>query len=89
MQRIAQGIIAIPGAVIDGATGGAKKGLGGIFSVLSFLFGGGLFKIIGSFVKKIPKFALLGIPVFLLSLFDAEDFKKFGAFLKEKVMGKI
>ena len=40
LQRIAQGIIAIPGAVIDGATGGAKKGLGGIFSVLSFLFGG-------------------------------------------------
>ena len=36
LQRIAQGIIAIPGAVIDGATGGAKKGLGGIFSVLSF-----------------------------------------------------
>ena len=89
LQRSAQGIIAIPGAVIDGATGGAKKGLGGIFSVLSFLFGGGLFKIIGSFVKKIPKFALLGIPVLLLSLFDAEDFKKFGAFLKEKVIPRI
>ena len=89
LKRIADGITSLPSVVAEGAGAGAKKGLGGILSIFSFLFGGGLFKIIGSFVKKIPKFALLGLPVLLLSVFDAEDFKKFGAFLKEKVLPAI
>ena len=71
-----------------GAAGGAKKGFSAILGILSF-FSGGIFGKLFGLVKKIPKFGLLALPAILLSVFDAEDFKKFGAYLKEEVLPKI
>ena len=88
LQRIASGITSLPNTIGKGAAGGAKKGFGAILGILSF-FSGGIFGKLFKLVKKIPKFGLLAIPAILLSVFDAEDFKKFGAYLKEKVLPAI
>jgi len=88
LQRIAKGITSLPMSIGKGAAGGAKKGFSAILGILSF-FSGGIFGKLFGLVKKIPKFGLLAIPAILLAVFDAEDFKKFGAYLKEKVLPAI
>ena len=88
LRKIADGITGLPMSIGKGAAGGAKKGFSAILGILSF-FSGGIFGKLFGLVKKIPKFGLLALPAILLSVFDAEDFKKFGAYLKEEVLPKI